>query len=280
MSAGVEIQAAEAKAKSSTFYAGMKVLPPAERAAMFAIYAFCRALDDIADEQGIDPGERRLALGAWRADVADLYAGGQGGRAAFLREAVDRFGLRQADCLTVIDGMEMDVDRDIRAPDLAVLDLYCDRVASAVGRLSVKVFGMADEPGDALAHHLGRALQLTNILRDLDEDAGIGRLYLARQWLDAAGIEGDDPAAVIADPRIDVAARCGATLAHEHYAKADAIMAARPRGRLVAPRLMSGAYGAILKEMERIGWAAPRRRAKLGKLTLAAVLLRRGLLGL
>ena len=79
--------------------------------------------------------------------------------------------------------MDMDVAEDIVAPDLATLDLYCERVASAVGRLSIKVFGMEEGPGFELAHHLGRALQLTNILRDIDEDAGIGRLYLPREYL-------------------------------------------------------------------------------------------------
>ena len=88
----------------------------------------------------------------------------------------------------MLDGMEMDVAEDIVAPDLATLDLYCDRVASAVGRLSIKVFGMEEGPGFALAHHLGRALQLTNILRDIDEDAAIGRLYLPREYLVAAGL--------------------------------------------------------------------------------------------
>ena len=83
----------------------------------------------------------------------------------------------------MIDGMEMDIDADLRAPDWATLDLYCDRVASAVGRLSVRIFGIEPETGDRLAHHLGRALQLTNILRDLDEDAEMGRLYLPREAL-------------------------------------------------------------------------------------------------
>jgi phytoene/squalene synthetase len=89
--------------------------------------------------------------------------------------------------------MEMDVPQDIRAPDMATLDLYCDRVASAVGRLSVRVFGLPEEDGILLAHHLGRALQLTNILRDLDEDAGLGRLYLPREMLLHAGITSNDP---------------------------------------------------------------------------------------
>ena len=279
MTQSPEVAAAEAKARSSSFYAGMKVLPEAERAAMFAIYAFCRAVDDIVDEPGIEPDVRRRDLDAWRADLAALYAGGEGGRTAFLKPAVERFGLLQADFLAVIDGMQMDVDADIRAPSLEILDLYCDRVASAVGRLSVRVFGMDDAPGEALAFHLGRALQLTNIIRDIDEDAGIGRLYLAREWLDAAGIAGDDPIAVVADPRVDAAARQGAALAHQHYAEADRVMAARPKGRLAAPRLMSAVYGAILKRMEQEGWAPPRVRVKLGKGQLMAIIARRLVLG-
>ena len=131
----------------------------------------------------------------WRADIEALYAGAPRRRARrSLRTAVKRYGLRKEDFLTLIDGMAMDVAEDIRAPDLATLDLYCDRVASAVGRLSIKVFGMDEGPGFELAHHLGRALQLTNILRDLDEDAAIGRLYLPREYLTEAGIASSRPA--------------------------------------------------------------------------------------
>ena len=277
---GAEVAAAEAKAKTSSFYAGMKVLPKAERAAMFAIYAFCRAVDDIADEQGLDPASRRRELDAWRTDLADLYAGGAGGRAAFLSEAVRRFGLRQADFLAVVDGMQMDVDQDIRAPEHAMLDLYCDRVASAVGRLSVRVFGMAEAPGEALAHHLGRALRLTNILRDLDEDAAIGRFYLAREWLDEARIEARDPAALVAAPALDRAARRCAAEARGHYRAADAIMAQKPKGRLMAPRLMSAVYGRILMRMEQQGWAPPRARVSLSGGTKLMILLRCSLGGL
>jgi len=172
--------AIEQKVSGSSFYAGMRILPKAERSAMFAIYGFCRAVDDIVDEPGGEPAERKVELDAWRSDVEHLYAGEAPGKMGFLAADIRRFGLAKADFLAVIDGMQMDLDQDIRAPDAAMLDLYCDRVASAVGRLSVKVFGMDEAPGLELAHHLGRALQLTNILRDLDEDASIGRLYLPR----------------------------------------------------------------------------------------------------
>ncbi len=279
MSEVIDTAAVEKKVAGSSFYAGMRVLPKAERAAMFAIYGFCRAVDDIVDEPVGTLAERTAELDGWRRDVESLYAGGPAGRMGFLVEAVNRFGLEKADFQAIIDGMQMDLDQDIRAPDFATLDLYCDRVASAVGRLSTKVFGMADGPGRDLAHHLGRALQLTNILRDLDEDAGIGRLYLPREFLDKARIAGNDPMGVINHPLIDAACRPMAKLAHEHYAAADAVMAKKPAGRLAAPRLMSAVYGEILTKMEQVGWAAPRTRVKIGKIALLWIVLTRGLMG-
>ena len=262
----------------SSFYAGMRVLPRAEREAMYAIYAFCRAVDDIADDQEGDRAGRAAALEAWRADIGALYAGGPPGQAALVAEAVRRFGLDRADFDAVIDGMAMDVERDLRWPPAAELDLYCDRVASAVGRLSVKVFGMDDEPGRALAFHLGRALQLTNILRDIDEDAAIGRVYLPWEGLAAAGIPITTPLEVVADPRIDDVARGVAAEAATHYDRARAILAARPRGHLLAPRLMAAAYAKVLARMEAVGWRPPRTRVRVSKLALVMTVLRLSLL--
>jgi phytoene synthase len=267
----------EQQASGSSFYAAMRLLPPAERAAMFAVYAFCREVDDVADEPGPSPDERRAELDRWRADVASLYAGEPAPRIAYLAEPVERFSLRQADFLAIIDGMEMDVGDPIVAPDFATLDRYCDRVASAVGRLSVKIFGMPDGPGETLAFHLGRALQLTNILRDLDEDAEMGRLYLPAEALAAAGIESRDPKAVIDDPRIDAACRWVAARAHEQYQAADAVLKARPPGRIRSPRLMREVYQQILRETEAVGWAPPRRRISLSKPRLLWIVLRHGL---
>ena len=204
---GTSPEALARAASSSSFAAGMRMLPAVERAAIHAIYGFCRVVDDIADDQQLPRDERARALDQWRADLAALYAGAEAGQAAFLAPAVARFGLRHEDFLGVVDGMAMDVAADIRAPSYAVLDLYCDRVASAVGRLCVRVFGMDEGEGLALSHHLGRALQLTNILRDVDEDAGIGRLYLPAEGLAAGGIYSRDPAEVMRHPGIDAAAR-------------------------------------------------------------------------
>ena len=165
---------ARVRASRSSFYMAMRLMPAEQRQAMFEIYSFCRAVDDIADNSG--PRDVHLAqLQRWRHDVDAIYAGAAPPDLHALAEAIRTFDLRRDDFLAVIDGMEMDVIAPIRAPDWATLDLYCDRVASAVGRLCVRVFKMEDAQGIALAHHLGRALQLTNILRDIDEDAGIGR---------------------------------------------------------------------------------------------------------
>ncbi|MBV9570464.1 MAG: presqualene diphosphate synthase HpnD [Alphaproteobacteria bacterium] len=274
-----EIRAIEQRATGSSFYAAMKLMAKPEREAMFAIYAFCRAVDDIADDGVGTRDERHAALDTWRADLKSLYAAGPLGRAGFLAGAVERYRLRKDDFLAVIDGMEMDVAQDIRAPSLETLDLYCERVASAVGRLSIKVFGMEEEPGFQLAHHLGRALQLTNILRDLDQDAKAGRLYLPREYCEEAHLAVRDPKQTIRDPAIDAVCRKVARLAHRHFGEATRILRMRPKGRLRAPKLMAAVYSEILREMEKRGWAPPRRRVSLSKPRLAAIVLAHGLIG-
>jgi phytoene synthase len=254
-----------ARISGSSFYAAMRLMPKVEREAMFAIYLFCRLVDDIADDDARPRPVRAAALVEWRRDIDALYAGRPAGQASFLQGPVRAFDLQQADFLDVIRGMEMDVAADIRAPDLAMLWLYCDRVAVAVGRLSTRVFGMDEAPGERLAHHLGRALQLTNILRDLDEDAAVGRLYLPRELLVQAGIDSTEPAVVIGDSRVDGACRILATQALEHFSAANLLMRSKPRGNLLAARLMGAVYRALLDRMLAEGWAPPRRRVRIGK---------------
>jgi phytoene synthase len=275
----IAIDAVEAKASGSSFYAAMRLMPKAERRAMFAIYAFCRVVDDIADADDRPADIRRAELAGWVADLHLFYAGERPRRLAFLTEAIERFGLKKDDFLAVIDGMLMDVDETIVAPSRAKLDLYVDRVACAVGRLSVHTFGMSEQTGLEVAHHLGRALQLTNIIRDLDEDAAIGRLYLPEEGLTAAGITTRDPVAVIADPRVDIVCRELALDAQRHFDAARAIMRDRPSGRQRTPRLMAEVYAHLLGRMAQQGWVAPRTRAKIGKRHLMWLVVRYGLVG-
>lgn len=261
------------KASGSSFYAGMRILPREKREAMYAVYDFCRAVDDVADGdwQG---GSPQSEMDAWRADIDALYRGTPGVRAKPLAPHVARFALERGDFHAVIDGMEMDLRGPIVAPDRATLDLYCDRVASAVGRLSTPIFGMEREPGRKLAHHLGRALQFTNILRDLDDDAAIGRLYLPRESLRAAGIDAATPAAALAHPALDRACIGLVADAQAHFAKAEAVMDGAPRKAVKAPRLMASAYRDVLRRVEARGFAPPRKRVGVDKLRLVGAALR------
>jgi len=261
------------RASGSSFYTAMRLMPKAQREAMYEIYSFCRRVDDIADDGG--PRDMRLdQLKLWRSDIDALYKGSGVSRAKSLAAPVKTFKLRREDFQAIIDGMQMDVVADIRAPDWTTLDLYCDRVASAVGRLSVRIFGMEEKAGIALAHHLGRALQLTNILRDIDEDAAIGRLYLPREALRDAGITSTDPRTVTADPNLGKACQPVIARAREHFAEADRIMKKCARGTVRAPRIMYAAYEAILRKLVKRGFAAPRAPVKVSKPILALTILR------
>src|SRR6202167_5396558 len=251
----------------------MRILPRAQRNAMFEIYSFCRAVDDIADDPGPRDG-RSAALERWRSDLAALYGGLAQPHLLGLAEAIRNFDLAHSDFLAVIAGMEMDVVSDIRAPDMATLDLYCDRVACAVGRLSVRVFGLDRDAGLALAHHLGRALQFTNILRDLDEDAAMGRLYLPREALRGTGIISTDPATVLANPMLGEAAAAIVVRAQAEFAAARKIMAQQPRRVVKAPRIMGDAYRLILDRLVARGFAPPRAKVRLPRGKLLLIVLR------
>ena len=210
----------------------------------------------------------------WRKDIDSLYSGNIPPKLAHLARIISRYALRKDDFLAVIDGMEMDARGDIRAPSFNELDLYCDRVASAVGPLFVRIFCMGEADGVGLAHHLGRALQLTNILRDIDEDAAIGRLYLPREALRQAGITATDPASVVEDPRIGEACIVVAERAREHYTKANEIMSRCPRRIVRAPKIMGGVYRQMLEGMISRGWARPRSRVHINKPRLIWIALR------
>ena len=263
-------------ARGSSFYTALRILPAEQREAMFRVYAFCRAVDDIADREG-PRAERMAELERWRQDIAELYTGTYvSEHLRTLASVIGYFGLERSDFDAVIDGMWMDAEREIRAPDWATLDLYCDRVASAVGRLSVRIFGVPQPQGRLLSHHLGRALQLTNILRDLDDDAAIGRLYLPREALEDAGIRTTEPAEVVRHPNLARACAPLIARAREHFAQAARIMTSCPRPTVRSPRVMASVYADILERLGRRGFAPPRRRIRPGKFRVVLAVLRHG----
>ncbi len=251
-----EIDAATVTSGSS-FYLAMRILPASQRDAMFQIYAFCRAVDDIADSDA-PRAERSAALARWREDIDACYAGAPRPALAALAHHIRTFDLKREDFHAMIDGMSMDAAEDICAPDEETLDLYCDRVASSAGRLSVRIFGMEEDAGRRLAHHLGRALQLTNILRDIDEDAAINRCYLPRELLAREGIAATNPATIADDPSLPRVCVTLAERALEHFREADSIMDASPKKAVRAPRIMSGVYRCLLGRTVERGFDLPR----------------------
>jgi presqualene diphosphate synthase len=266
------------EAAGTSFYWAMRLLPAERRHGMYAIYAFCREVDDIADDTA-PPAEKQAALAGWHAEIEALYAGYPRRLVArALQQPVARYQLRRADFHAVIDGMEMDAAEDIFAPDLARLDLYCSRVAAAVGHLSVHVFGDESAAAHAVADALGRALQLTNILRDLDEDARRGRLYLPREILERHGIRAAAPLAVLRHPALPAACRDLATIAERHFAEADAAMAACSRRAMRPAAVMAAFYRAMLDALLRVGWRDPSARVSLSKPQKLWLVLRHGFL--
>lgn len=244
------------RAASTSFYWAMRLLPRVQREAIFAVYAFCRAVDDIADG-AVPVARKRALLAEWRGEVHELYAGRPiKAISRALVEPVAQYGLKRGDFLAIIDGMEMDLEGPVVAPSRRHLELYCDRVACAVGRLCVAIFGEPGEAGIAVARHLGRALQLTNILRDVGEDALAGRLYLPRELLDAHGIPVGEPSQALRHPAFPRAWRELAGEAESSFAAAAAALDHCDRRKMRPARIMMEVYRRNLERMQRLTDAA------------------------
>jgi len=265
------------EAAGTSFYWAMRMLPQERRDGMYAVYAFCREVDDIADDW--PEAERPAGLAMWHEEIEAVYAGRPRQLIArALETPVARFHLRKQDFHDIIDGMEMDAGAPIRAPDSATLDLYCARVAAAVGHLSVHVFGDSGEAAHEVADALGRALQLTNILRDLAEDAERGRLYLPRELLDRHGIRCDDPVVVLRHPALPSVCRDLAEVAIGHFAAAEAAMARSSRRAMRPAAVMGAFYRAMLDALVEAGWRDPGARVSLSKGHKLWLVLRHGLI--
>jgi presqualene diphosphate synthase len=238
----------------SSFFWPMRLLPAPRRNALQALYAFCREVHGTACSRTARTTKLAL-LAEWRAEVALLYAGRpQHAVLQSLRHPVNRFDLRFEDFLLILDGMEMEARADIRAPSLAQLDLYCERAAVAVGRLAFRIFGVATPDVERLAAALGRALQLTSILRDLVRDASRQRLYLPRELLHAHGIFATLPSYVLAQPALPQVCNALGERAAAHFAEAEDVVAVcSPLPMWPAAATLS-AYRALLEALLARGW--------------------------
>ena len=263
----------------SAFFWAMRRMLPAKRDAMYAIYAFCREVDDIADEPG-ETSRKQDALNGYRRDVERLYRGEEPARAtvrALVRPVLD-YELAESDLNCVIDGMMTDAAPSVRIPDEAALATYVDRVACSVGRMSCRVFGLDPETGRQLAASLGSALQLTNILRDVREDARRNRIYLPASALREAGLERPRTDTLADQPAVDIVCQGLSANAWTHFAAADRIMGACRPQDIRPARMMRAVYGKLLERIVGAGFSPfPSERISVGSFRKACLALRHGL---
>ncbi len=262
----------------SSFTWGMRILPRPRREAMYAIYAFCREVDDVADDQASQDWKLGQ-LAEWRLEIDRLYTGRPTRPTTVaLLPQLQAFQLPKEEFLAIIDGMDMDARGPIVAPSWEEFQLYCRRVAGAVGLLSIRAFGATEPEAAQIAVTLGEALQITNILRDLDEDAAEGRLYLPRNLLEQAGIEPTTPEAVLAHPALPRACNPLARIARDRFGATRELIARCNRRRLRPCILMMEVYERILSRLEQRGWAPPREAVRVTAGEKLWIVLRHGLI--
>lgn len=227
------------------------LLPRERRDAMSALYAFCREVDDVADEESRPVPERQAELDRWRTDIREAC---QGGRPELpvnreLQPVIQRFHLPVELFEELIRGVEMDLSIQ-RYENLAELEIYCYRVASVVGLLSIEIFGYCQSACREYARHLGLALQLTNILRDVRVDAERGRIYLPRELLRRHGVTEEEILQGRYSTRYEALAKDLAGHAREHYRQARELLPHEDRRAMLAAELMGAVYWRLLRKLE------------------------------
>jgi phytoene synthase len=270
------------RASGTSFFWGMRVLPEARRRAIFAVYAYCRDIDDIADGEAPD-ATKQARLAEWREEIDRLYNGAPTHPITrALQMPVARFALQKDEFLALLAGMERDAHGGLIAPTDAALRSYCRQVAGAVGMLAMQIFA-EDDPAatpdlkERIAVTLGEALQLTNILRDIGDDAALGRLYLPEDLLARHGATAREPGALLNDPALP--AVCGelAAEARARFVESRDLLARVDRRTARPCRLMLEVYARLLHRLEATAWRTPERRIRLSKAEKLWVVLRHGI---
>ncbi|MDO8959088.1 MAG: presqualene diphosphate synthase HpnD [Rhodocyclaceae bacterium] len=254
--------AAKVRASGSSFTVSFRFLEPRRRQAITAFYAFCREVDDVVDDCS-EPAIARVKLDWWRAELAALEAGTPSHPVTqALATAREHFALPVEQFTEVIDGMQMDLDQT-RYADFKALQLYCHRVAGVVGLIAAEIFGYSDRHTLKYAHTLGLAFQLTNIIRDVGEDARRDRIYLPQDELARFGVSTADILQSRHTPEFRALMQFQAERAREHYARALAQLPAADRKSQRAGLMMAAIYQTLLNEIERDGFLVLDRRTSL-----------------
>ena len=252
----------KAAKSGSSFYYSFLFLPPPRRAAIVALYAFCREVDDVVDECS-DPAIARVKLNWWREEVDRLFAGTpQHPVSRALAPVIEAFDLPREHFLEIVDGMEMDLDYD-SYPSFRELSLYCHRVASVVGLMAAEIFGYQNRRTLKYAHHLGMAFQLTNILRDVREDLARGRLYIPLDELRRFAVEPADLQRYQTTDNIRALLAFQARRARSYYDQAFQHLPQEDRLAQRSGIIMARIYCTLLDEIEADGFEVLQRRIRL-----------------
>ena len=264
------------KKSGSSFFWSMRFLPLAKRNAMYTIYAFCRHLDDIVDGDS-DMAEKVELIDAWREELNNIYDKKapvtEIGRKIY--KNCMRFKLPKEELSRLIEAISMDIPNPIQAPSLEELYRYCRGVAGVPGSLSLRIFGCQDEELIAqLSDSLGTALQITNILRDVKEDAQLNRLYIPREFLEKAGITSRDPLTVVVDKNLAIAREELAQIAIANFNRAQELIAKLDKKTARHVRMIERIYRRYFDMMQKRGWEIISPKPKLGKLSKFSIALR------
>jgi phytoene synthase len=262
--------AAITKASKSNLALAFVSLPPERRSDITTFYAFCRLVDDIADDPALEVAEKRRRIGLWRESLADTFAG-EPALAPATRELIRKYMIEPKLFGEILDGVEMDLEPR-RYETFEDLNAYCYRVASAVGLVSIEIFGYRNDDCKAYAIALGTALQLTNILRDVREDwDNGGRIYLPMEDLLRFQYTPENLAAHVHDDRFLRLMNFEADRALTYYKKATSLLPQEDRRAMTPARIMAEVYGSILRKMRAQGFRIFDRRYRLGALSKAAI---------
>lgn len=252
----------KAAKSGSSFYYSFLFLPPQKRQAITALYAFCREVDDAVDEIA-DPEVAAKTLSWWRSEIDQTFNGKPShpvGQA--LQTALSRFELHPEYFHEIIDGMEMDLQQD-RYPAFKHLALYCHRVASVVGLLAAEIFGYQNRKTLKYAEKLGLAFQLTNIIRDVREDAERGRIYLPEEDMQRFNVSAEDILALKQTPALTALLQFEAERARDYYQEAKTLLPEEDRFNQRTGLIMSAIYETTLDELEREGFQVMQHRLSL-----------------
>ena len=253
------------KYPKSSFYWGMKILGKDRRNAMFILYEFCKKADSIADSHLLKK-EKKKKINNLRKEINDIFNNNLSNNfGKILKFNIDKYKLNKKHFLDIIDGVEMDIKDIMICPSKKTFNLYCYRVAGAVGLLSLKIFGEYNKKTTTFGLYLANALQITNILRDIKQDQAMGRIYIPKEILNKVGIKKKKISFILKDKRFPEACKKLSNLADLNFELAEKQLKLCSKNKLKSAVLMMNTYKLLLKKIKKNGWKNLGRKISLTK---------------